>query len=62
MYLRRAILWKEVHEETYHGAGRIIVKRSHNAMDTRTVFVGEAILGLEREKLFIYLKKRIKPC
>ena len=35
----------------YQGAGSIIVRRSHTAMDSNTVLVGEDMLGLIYNRL-----------
>ena len=37
---------KESEAECYQGAGRMMVRRSHMAMDRRTVLVAKLMLGL----------------
>ena len=44
----------------YQGAGSIIVRRSHTAMDSNTVLVGEDMLGLIYNRLVGIDKTRLE--
>ena len=49
---------KESEAESYQGAGRMMVRRSHMAMDNKTVLVGELMLGLvNKYTIFVIFRK-----
>ena len=66
MYLDRDMVTREDYSDwlfTHHGAGREMVRRSHTAMDSKTVLVGEFMLGLfvSTYKQYLLDKQNIEP-